>query len=280
MWQVAAGGALLGAIMGGQKSNTEQTYRKELAPESEYEKQAGKVVGDSLTDFQGLIGRGPGAANIDRSNQANSLLSQLLGSYAQGGYLPTQADRDQAQQFTQQMFAPQQTMLDQGFQDASLHANRQAARMGRSGNDPILMNKLLQEKTRQSQHLGAQMTQFFAQQAQQMPMQRLGFTQQLAGFESGLASQAMANRQALFSMGSQLRGQEQNFRNGTATTIASSSSGGGAGGAMMGALMGAGAGAKMGSFFGAGDGPATPPSTPTPYTPFGARGGNQLTPGN
>lgn len=121
-----------------------------------------------------------------------------------------------------------------------------------------MMNKLMQERTRQQQQLGAQMGSFQAQQAQAAPMQRLEFANQLSGVQGGLASQAMANRQALFGLGSQLKQQEQQFRLGTASRTSSQTSGGGAAGAINGAIAGMGTGGNIAGMFGASFGSGAP----------------------
>ena len=247
---IAAGGlGLLGAVAGMQGDRSSQSYTKNVDPASALELQANGVLGSGLTDFQNIVNAGAGQQDMTASLQSQRQLAALLQQYSQGGFLPNSADMQQAQAFTQAMFAPQQTQLQQNFADATTTANRAAARMGRAGNDPILLNKLLQEQTRQQQTLNSQMTAFQAQQAQLLPQQRLDYANQYAQVQSGLASQALANRQALMSLGSQIKNQEQNFRLGTASTTATSSSGGGLMGALTGGLAAFGAGAKaVGSF--------------------------------
>lgn len=252
MWGEIIGGAL-GAIAGGQGDSSSQTYKKILAPESELEKQAGKVAGGQLSELEKLLGSQYGTQQDLSQGAADQRgLNDLLRAFSQGGFLPNQQDFSQAQQYTNDVFAPQTQQLQDNFDQAKIFADREAVRMGRSANDPILRNKLLQEQTRQQNALNSQQTAFRSQFAQSIPLQRLQFAQQLAGVQGDLASRAMANRQALFSMGNQLRGQEQNFRLGSATTEASSQSGGGLSGALMGGLAGVGMGSsiasKMGGF--------------------------------
>lgn len=156
--------------------------------------------------------------------------------------MPGQQDISQANTLAQQLFQGQQVGLNQAFDTQRQQASRNAARMGRSAIDPVLQNQLMQGQARQQTQLNADIGSYATQYAQSLPQQRLGFAQQLAGVNQGLASQAMANRQALLGLGSQLRGQEQNFRAGTATTTQSTSGGGGFGGFLTGALGGASAG--------------------------------------
>ncbi len=247
---IAGGMSLLGAIAGKQGSQTDQSYRTEVAPETELEKQSNKLLSSGLTDMQGLVNAGPGMQDVTSGLDSQRSLADMLSRYSQGGFLPDQQMINQQHGFAQQLFAPQQEGLNQNFTDASMYANRNAARMGRGGNDPILMNKLLQEKTRQQSMLNAQIGQQGMQMALQQPMQQLGFAQQLAQVRSGLATQAMQNRQALMSMGSQLKGQDQNFRAGTASREMSTTGGGGMGGMISGALAGAGTGLGVGALFG------------------------------
>lgn len=253
-----AGGGLLGAISGAQGQTTTQNSSVNVAPAGEAELQAGKIQTDQLTALQQLIGLGPGQQDITNSLNSTRGLAQLLQQYQQGGYRPTQQDQADAGQFARESFAGQQTQLNQSFQDAQTGANRQAALAGRGPNDPIMMNKLMQERTRQQQQLGAQMGSFQAQQAQAAPMQRLEFANQLSGVQGGLASQAMANRQALFGLGSQLKQQEQQFRLGTASRTSSQTSGGGAAGAINGAIAGMGTGGNIAGMFGASFGSGAP----------------------
>ncbi len=244
-----AGGGLLAGLAGSQGQQATQGYTKQLAPESALEKQAGQVSGDSLAELQRLMNRGPGQQDVMAGLDSSRALAALLGQYAQGGFMPSQQDFATANQFTQNVFAPEQTALSQRFQDAQMMARRESARLGRSANDPVLLNKLLSEQTRQQQQLASQMTAYSAQQAQNLPMQRLQFTQNLAQVNQGLASQALANRQALLSAGAQLRGQEQNFRAGTASGTQTTSSGGGFQGFLSGMLGGIGTGAAVYSAF-------------------------------
>lgn len=242
-------GGIIGAIAGGQRNNSTQDYNKVLLPESQYEKQGGQVAGQQLTDFQSLINAGPGQQDVQGGTDASRSLAAMLQSFSQGGFTPNAQDYGYAHNMTNSVFAPQQQNLLQMFHDQGVAGNRAAAKMGRAGNDPILMNKLAQEQTRQQSSLDAQKTSYFAQRADQMPQQRLGYAQQYAQVSQGLASQALANRQALFSMGSQLRQNEQSFRAGTAGTQVSSGSGGGLAGALTGALAGVGAGMKTASAY-------------------------------
>lgn len=238
MWAVPIAMAAAGALAGSMKDKSRSTV--DVAPENALEQLGGKTQTDMLNSLTSLTNLGPGERDITSGLNSQRDLASLLAEMVKTGGMPSQADYTNARSFTDQVFSPERTALNQNFQQAQIDANRAAARMGRGGNDPILLNKLLQEKTRQQQMLDSNMTSFFAQQAQAMPGQRLNLAGQLAQVNSGLASQAMANRQALFSLGSQIKQQEQNFRLGTATR--ESESGGGMKGALQGGIAGFGAG--------------------------------------
>ena len=238
MWGAAIGG-LLGAIGGAQGNNSSQTTTRNLAPASELENRGGAVALGQLNELEKLFGMGPGAQDVQSGLTSQRDLASMLGQFAQGGFMPGQQDISQANTLAQQLFQGQQTGLNQAFDTQRQQASRNAARMGRSAIDPVLQNQLMQGQARQQTQLNADIGSYATQFAQSMPQQRLGFAQQLAQVNQGLASQAMANRQALLGLGSQLRGQEQNFRAGTASTTTSQSGGGGFGGALAGALGGA-----------------------------------------
>lgn len=244
MWGAIAGAAL-GALAGGQGSNSSQTTTRNLAPESELEKRGGAVALSQLSELEKLFGAGPGAQDVQSGLTSQRDLATMLSQYAQGGFMPGQQDISQANTLAQQLFQGQQVGLNQAFDVQRQQASRNAARMGRSGIDPVLQNQLMQGQARQQQQLNADIGSYATQFAQSMPTQRLGFAQQLAQVNQGLASQALANRQALLGLGSQLRSQEQNFRAGTASTTTSSSSGGGMMGALTGALGGGVAGLNL-----------------------------------
>lgn len=199
--------------------------------------------------FQNYINAGPGQSDVTAGYEAQKGLASMYGDYAQSGGLPSQGDINTSNQFASQLFAPQQTALNQSFTDQNIEANRRAALMGRSLNDPILAAKLATEQTRQSQFLNSQMGSAASQMALALPGQRLGFEQQKAGILSGLATQAMSNRQQLMAMGEGLMNNERNWRISTAQRNNTSESGGGFGGFLTGALGGAGAGMSLASGF-------------------------------
>lgn len=272
---IAGAGALLGGLAGGQGNQSSQTVQRNLAPESELEKRGGAVALSQLNDLERLMGAGPGMQDVQAGLTSQRDLASLLQQFSQGGFMPGQQDITQANQLAQQLFQGQQVGLNQAFDTQRQQASRNAARMGRSAIDPVLQNQLMQGQARQQQQLNADIGSYSTQYALSIPQQRLQATQQLAQVQSGLATQAMANRQALLGLGSQLRGQEQNFRAGTATTTQTSNSGGGFGGFMAGALGGAATGlgaAQAFSGMGFGGGAAAAPKTVAGGTYFGSGG--------
>jgi len=238
MWQAAAGGAVLGAVAGSFGKRSRSSVQ--LAPESALEREAGKTAQDQLSQLSNLTNLGPGSQDVTSGLEAQRNLAQLLSNYSQGGYMPQDNDFISAQRLGAQLFQPQQLQLQQQFMDDDEQIARVAARMGRDPNDPVLRNQLQQQRNRLMSQFGAQQNAFIAEQAQNMPMQRLGFAQQLAQVRGGLASQAMANREALLRMGQGIRQSEQNFRMGTASRTVQE--GGGLAGAISGGLAGLGAG--------------------------------------
>jgi hypothetical protein len=157
------------------------------------------------------------ARNIDgirtkQYDQSSFDLAELLRKYAETGNLPTQDDINRSNTLAQQLFAPQQTALNQMFDDARVDSNRTAAQLGRGIDDPILQAKLQTEKVRQQAMLNSNQGAFAAQYAQQAPADRLGFAQQRTQILGNLAQQAMANRQALLSMGQGILGNERQYQ--------------------------------------------------------------------
>lgn len=225
-------GGALGAVAGGLGSSSSQSSVSgiRVAPETALEKQATGYLGQNLGQLNDLTQAGPGVQ--DQTNYLNSSrsLASLLQSYSQGGYLPTAADTASASGLADQLLNP-------SFRQQGVEADRLAARLGRPVNDPIIQNKL-------RQGLADVRSSFIAQRAQQMPLERLGFAQQYASVNQGLASQAFANRQALLQAGNTLREADRAYRINTGERYGetSQSSGGGLGGAISGALGGAGAG--------------------------------------
>lgn len=235
-WGAALG--LLGGIAGAQGQRSTQEVN--LGPASGLELATGRGLTSDYEALRGLVGSGANAGDVAAGAQGQRDLAAMLRQYAGGGFLPGQQDWQTARNFAQEAFQPQQVALGQQQKQEQLKANQLAAQLGRPVNDPIIQSKLAQERMQQQERLGASQGAYASQFALNLPQQRLGYTAQLADVQSSLASQAMSNRQALLSLGSQLRGQEQNFRLGSASRTVSG--GGGLGGAISGAIGGIGAG--------------------------------------
>jgi hypothetical protein len=272
---VAGGAAALGGISGAIGSKTEQTQtsRVDAGSATDLENQGSGMLSGGASQLQGMVNAGPGQSDVTNSLGASHDLASMLQQYSQSGGLPTGQDISNSNDIASKLFATQRTQMSQNFMDQTNQANQQAALMGRSINDPILRNKLAQEQTRQQSVLDAQQGGFATQFALNQPMQRLGFASQRADVLGGLASQAMANRQALAGMGSSIMNQERSMRLATATRTGTQtqSSGGGVSGAINGAMGGLGTGLSAAGMFGAGGafggggggvGQGMPPMTP------------------
>lgn len=253
MWQmaVAAGlGGILGGVAGAQKDVVEQKSSSgiDLGRMSGRERTANQGVSSDYDFLRALVGAGPGGADVTASLGASRDLASMLEAFKrEGGADPTANDISRSDSLADMLFKSQRVQMEQAFGDQTTQANRQAALMGRNVNDPILKAKLAQEQTRQSAMLGAQQGSWATQYAMQQPMQRLGFAEQLASVRGGLASQAMANRQALMAAGQGIQQNERNWRLAKAErwNTGEQSSGGGIKGAITGGLAGMSTGMSM-----------------------------------
>lgn len=210
-----------------------------LAPPSASEQAGSDAVTRFLPELGNMVGLGPGASEVRSNLSTQNDLAAMLQRYAQGGFMPGAEDFTTAGQFANSAFQPQQVAINQQFQGEQLRANQLAARLGRPVNDPIIQSRLSQERQQAQERLGADQSAFTSQFALSLPQQRLGYQGQLADLRSGLASQAMSNRQALVSLGNTIQSSGQNFRLGSAQR--QMSSGGGTGGGIAGLIAGIGA---------------------------------------
>lgn len=262
----ALAAAVVGGIAGGQKDSVTQyqegattsgirlqDFNALSAGQSNLEKNAYDSQVSSFTDLQNLIGKGPGGSEVSANTQFQNSYASQLQQLMQGIANPNQAQNFKT---AQQYFAPQQTALNQQFEQQNTDSNRLAARLGRAGNDPILRNKLSQEKTRQQTMLNSQIGSFGQQLPAFQAEQIMGVGNQLSNLRQGLATQAMNNRSTLLSMGNQLASSERQYRINTAQQYGSNYSHGEnlSGGGLKGAVSGAMAGASM--FMGGGAGGA------------------------
>ncbi len=258
-WESLAGGvggAVLGGLIGGagtpssKTENTESTSSVNLRNfddiskgQSGLESAAYQQQLSGFADLQKLIGQGPGANEVGANTQfQNQYANQLQGLMNNIANPNQQANFATAQQY----FAPQQTALNQQFQQQGIESDRLAARLGRAGNDPILRNKLAQEQTRQQTMLNSQIGSFGQQLPQFQAEQIMGVGNALSNLRGGLATQAMNNRSTLLGMGQQLGAAERQYRlqtaqrTGSQTSQTNESKGGGAGQQLAGAIGGLG----------------------------------------
>lgn len=250
----AAAGAVLGGIAGGQKDSTRQysegsqnsglnllNFKDLNKGRSGLEKQAYNNQLNTFSDLSSLLNIGPGQNEIQANNQfQNSFASQLEQLLGQIQNPNSQANFNEAKQ----LFAPQQTALNQQFQDQQTEANRLAARLGRSGNDPVLRNKLMQEQTRQQTMLNSQVGSYGMQLPAIRSQQVMDLGGALSNLRQGLATQALQNRQTLLALGNQLTNSERDYRVQTAQRYGNTYNTGEtlSGGGLKGILGGAGAG--------------------------------------
>lgn len=239
------GGALLGGIAGGQRQSSTQSQSSSVNAgyATREEADATKAISSNFSNLQKMVDLGPGNSDITAGLNSQRDLAAMLEQYSKGGYAPTAQDMELAKSQT----APQQVALEQQMRSIREQAMRQQALAGRGPTDFVFNNKLNQNQLDLTQQLAAQQSAIASQQ----PFQRLGFAENLAQIRSGLATQAMQNRQAILGLGSQIQSAERNFRLGTASRSGSQTteSGGGLQGTINGALAGAGAGFGLANMF-------------------------------
>jgi hypothetical protein len=251
----------LGALAGAQKDKAKTSSGIDVGQASALERQGSSAVGGAFGQLQAFANAGPGQQDVSNSVNASRDLATLLQQMQASGGMPGQEDVNTANTTAANLFQARQLQLQQAFGDQTTQANRQAALMGRSTNDPILRAKLAQEQTRQQALLGAEQGAAAQQLALQLPGQRLQYASSRAEVLGGLAQQAMANRQAILALGSGIQEQERTWRLNTGTRWGTQESGGGLKGAVSGGLAALGAGMSaagslmgMGGFGGAGGG--------------------------
>jgi len=219
-------GAALGAIAGSQAQGPQLSREGQLEREARLAQTGGF---QKLEDIQtGQLGA--------QANLASENLARLLQQYQTSGGMPTQAQMGAAQQYAQQVTAPQQVALDQAMRQSQQEFARQAGLSGRRTTDFALQTRLGAQRTQGMERLGAAQSQIGAEYANQLSQNTLGYAQQLQGLRQGLMSQAMENRMAIMRLGQGIQTGQQQFRMGTAKQ------GGGMLGGLTGALSGASAG--------------------------------------
>lgn len=243
---IVAGTAIAGAIAGSKKDKS--TTSQSSSSTSEV---LAEAAGQQETDARNLAFKQIGDLDTRlRSLESSGVLQNLDRLMQELGQAPSAERIRQAQAFTQDVFAPAEESIQQAFQDQETAFARRAAQMGRSSADPILAAKLAQQQVRERSLLESQKTAFRAQESVNAPLRQ--FQNQLAGL-GGLSQQAAANRQAVFSLGSDFANTMMNYRLATATRTnqtagtSTTESGGGLKGAITGAMGGAAAGLNIAS---------------------------------
>ena len=253
MGTVLAGGALLGAIGGASKKQSSQGGFSGVSVglPSELESRGRNISQDQINELEQLLQLGANRGDVVQGVEGQRNLASLFEAASESGGLPSQQQIDQSNTIAQQLFAPQRTALKQSQEAQLERASQLAAQLGRPINDPVIQSRLSREFMQGEERIAAQQGATAQNIALGLPGQQLNLASQAAQLRSGLASQAIQNRQTLFSLGNLVQQQGRQFRLGTAgrTFNQTTSSGGGIGGALTGALAGAGAGANIFSAF-------------------------------
>ena len=247
---IAGGVSALSAAAGAIPKKSEASYGVDAGNATGLENYGQGMLQGNAQQLSDLVSKGPGAQDVENATGSARDLASILDQYSKGGYLPGEKDIATGNDLASKLFQAQRVQLGQNFQDQTNQFNQQAALMGRDPMDPVFRNKLAQEQTRQGAMLDAQQGSFATQLAMDSPLQRLNFASQKAQVQGGLASQALANRQALAAMGEGIMNTERNFRLQTATRWGNQSSDGGLAGAINGGLAGLGVGAGLAKGFG------------------------------
>lgn len=159
---------------------------------------------DILNTIGNYVQAGPGQSDVSNAYGSNKDLAAMFGDYAKSGGIPGQEDINAANGFANNMFQARQVGLNQSFIDQTTDANRLAARLGRSVDDPILQAKLRTGFMRQQDSLSAEKQGLAQQFALQLPQQRLQYAQGQNNILNGLSNQAMQNQSYLLGIGNQL----------------------------------------------------------------------------
>lgn len=211
--------------------------------QSQREEMLKKSPGNIQTQYrqlQDLVNLGPGEQDVTAALGSQRDLAEMLRQYsAEGGNLPSAADISRGTTLSRELFNPQYVALQQSLQDQATEASRRSAIMGRSLNDPILAAKLAQEQIRQQSMLEAQRGAFATQWSLGQPGERLQYAGMRNDIMTGLANQAMMNRQSILNLGSQLQANERSWRLNTAERVQQEQSSPGFGEIMSGVLQGA-----------------------------------------
>ena len=240
---------ILGAVAGSQREAINTTAGVNLSPESGLQGQAQAQLANDLQIQRHNVDIGPGSSDITAGYGAQKDFASMLKSYQEGGNQATQGDIDTANRYGKQLFGAQQEGLNQSFEQARQQYAQQAAIQGRNPLDAVFANKQYTEQQGAQSMLNARQGAFSMDYAMQQPGQRLGFAAQRTNLLSGLATQAMQNRQALISLGSGVLTNERAHQYSTSTKFGNQESGGGLRGAILGGMAGFGMAADIGSNF-------------------------------
>ena len=257
---MVGGGAILGGVAGAIPDKSKTTSGVTLTPESYLERLGIQYSTNQLSNINDLVNSGAGTKDVTKATETQRALADMYAAFAKTGGLPGQEDIATAQGFAKNIFQNQQEALKQSFVGQTTEANRLAAQLGRSIDDPILQAKLRTNLMNQQAQLSAEEGSYASQLALQLPQQRLQYAGGQADILNNLATQAFNNRSALLSLGSNIAASERNFRLGTSERYGTTESGGGFGGAIKGAMAGAGAGMSMASMMGGFGGAGAPGS--------------------
>jgi hypothetical protein len=259
--------ALAGAFIGskGQQSSGTSSSGVNLVPMTSLGNYAGADTMSALGNYQNLTSYGAGASQVSGALSSQTNLANMYNQYAQSGGLPNQQQIGQANQYAQNIFAPQQTALQQSFIGAQANEQQQAGILGRSVADPVLQAKLQLGYMQQQQQLSAQQGSFANQMALQLPQNQLAYATQGNQLQQQLAGQAFQNQYNMAGLGQGILQSQQGYQLSSSGHYGnlSSQSGGGLAGALSGAMSGFSGGANLAmspgfqNFFGGGGAAAT-----------------------
>lgn len=261
---VIGGAAILGAVAGSQADESSSTsssnsvsYLKLPDAYDPKEGLARETIYKQLTSLEEELNK---ISSSDVQRRFSSLVDEISKD-------PSPERIAAAEQFSNAIFAPSETALNQNLEDQRVKAANLAARQGRSLSDPILAAKLAQVQIREQANIDAQKRSLAAQEAINAPLRQ---AQAAATGLNQLSQQAIQNRSALFNMGNSFVQSERRFRIqqakqiGQNQTQSSGTSGGGFKGAVGGGLSGLGAGFRIANAAGF--------NQQTQFSPYGGGG--------
>lgn len=238
-WPLIALAAIGGAVAGEKKDQATRKTEVTVGSNTELGRRSARTLRQQLEELNQLTRLGPGAEDVKAGLTAQRGLAETLGQYAKSGGLPTQADMSLSRDYVRQLMRPQELALNLGQERAFEQANRLAAQLGTSPNDPLVQRQLAQSTQEQFLRLAADRQANTFGFARDLVGQRLNYQTQQAQQLTALADQATSNRYRLSALGAQLLAGERGFRAMQTTTNELIQSGGGPKGMIAGALQGA-----------------------------------------